>query len=346
MFEKAHNKKQDDIIDIFNKYQSLFAEYVDPLIYERQKVRPFLSPEDAQQMKRYEEISLENPEENYEIHLKSKIFEGALVKFGKKIFGENIETIPSTEYDDWVNKFDMFITHGDSQIGIDATLCKDTLNTERKNGEIFSDIERLNEKDRGKEKFHVKYFMPNGKKEAPIELHGIPRVIIGIHADYLEKMLLEIKNGNSAPFKLMFLNMIKSQLEDQFIFALGVNGEKKDKEDKTYKTRVPEPIKRNVREVYPLCAKAVKSDWNEEKIKDLFISFEKNKNLFALKQFSFPEYHQLLSNIQTSWNWVSSELANIKKESSPALLNETEVENRLRSHINEDQALKHRPFLA
>ena len=351
MFENTPSS-HDEMIDTFTKYQPLLTEYVDDLVLKRGKARKHMTIEDKKKLDEYKEISLENPGENYEFHLKSKIFEGAIAKSGEKIFGKNARVIPTSEYDDWVNKTDMILEGKDEKeapvhIAIDATFCKDSMNAERKNGEIYSDIERLNEtKKGGNERFHIKYFTSE-TAETPTELHGVPRVIIGVHSDRLEEILSLIRKGETSHLRTMFLNMIKAQLENQFVFALGVNGEKKDKEDpKTYKKRLPEPIRKEVKSVYPLCLEAVKSDWEEKKVRDLFSSFEKNKNLFALKQFSIPEYFRFLSNVNASWNWISKELDTVKEKEKSAAEHETEVEKKLQSHMEKDRVLKHRPFLA
>jgi len=354
MFEGPGLKKQEDIIDIFNKYKGALTEYVDKVVYARAGLNKYVSEDDKKKVaERKREAERTNENENYETHLRAKIFEGVLIKHGNEIFGESARTIITSEYDDWENGADMILEGKQEggkpiRVAIDAALSMDTRNINKKNDLIFNELERLDIPSK-KEFFSLKYFSPTGGK--PEEIHSIPRVVLGIHSENFNEVLDDVRGGKKGISELrrIFLTMMKNQLENQFVVALGTNGEKMDSKERNGERLSPEFTK-DTRDLYPLSKKAVKNGWKEKDINTLFSLFLKNRTIFSMKQLSLPEYYTLLENISEAWEWTRKELLDddvkyILKEDQTDW-EHNEVVEKLEEHLDEDRALKHRPFLA
>jgi len=356
MFEKLGHNKTDEIIDTFNKYRGLLSYYTDDLVLKRTNMEQNINEEDEEKIKTYKQMEENEENGNYEAHLQSKIFEGVLVKCAKEIFGDKTAITPTSEYDDWVNATDMVLEAKNengkiARIAIDATFCKNTLNIQRKNEKILDDVEHLNEKG-PKEKFCLKYFSSPMDENRTREFKFIPRVILGAYSGDFKTILEEVKTERPI-LTSVFLKMIKSQLENQFILALRVNGEKMDLEkQKKYKRGLSKNIVDNIKSIYPLSQDVVDGGWDEDNLENLFALFEKNETLFSMRRLSIPEYALLLSNIKEAWKWTKNELVAITDETKKnnldkmTLIENNEVVQKLESHIESERVLKHRPIFA
>lgn len=360
MFEGPNNDRRDEILDTFTRYKLLLAEYVDKVVFSRTEAARDVSGEDREMIEAYKRAAeRENGYENYETHLKAKIFEGILIAHGKEIFGPHADVVPTSEFDDWVNGTDLVLEGTDekgrvARIGVDAALSADTRNIEKKNGAILGDIERLNVPAK-KEPFHLKYFSSAAEGGRPRELRALPRVVLGIDAANFGEVLNDVREGGNGPLRLrkIFLTMIKNQLENQFVLALGVNAEKMDikKSGSAGKPFSPSVAKK-IRDLHPLSEEAVHNGWDEKDVEKLFSAFEENETIFSMKRFSIPEYSALLGNIAAAWEWTRKELLEteaeevLKGDESGDQWETNDVVRKLESHLDERAALKHRPFLA
>lgn len=355
MFETP-NKRQDEVLDTYTKYEPLLLEYVDRIAERRAEVERHVEPEDKEMIEAYKKAAeQENGYENYETHLKARVFEGILAKHGRDIFGKNAEVVPASEFDDWVNGTDAVLEGRDEKgkvihIAIDAALSKDTRNIEKKNAAILNDLEQL-DVPRKKEPFSLKYFTSPSGDGKPEKLSSVPRVVLGIYSEDFEEVLGDVRGGKKGMLELrrIFLTMIKNQLENQFIVALGLNGEKIDSREPGGKKLSPEFTK-DTKNLYPLSENVVKHGWKEEEVEKLFSSFKKNWGFFSMKQFSLPEYRGLLQNTADAWEWTRKELLDAEAEKilseDQADWEHNEVVEKLEEHLDGDRALKHRPFLA
>lgn len=355
MFETP-NKRQDEVLDTYTKYEPLLLEYVDRVAERRAEVERHIDPEDKEMIEAYKKAAeKENGYDNYETHLRAKVFEGILAKHGHEIFGKNAEVVPASEFDDWVNGTDAILEGKDDKgktvrIAIDAALSIDTRNIEKKSTAIMKNLEEL-DVPKKKEPFSLKYFTSPSGDGKPEKLNGVPRVVLGIYSEDFDEVLNDVRGGKESMLELkrIFLTMIKNQLENQFVMALGLNGEKIDSREPGGKRLSPEFTK-ETKSLYPLSEEVVKNGWKEEEIEKLFSSFKKNWGFFSMKQFSLPEYRILLQNTADAWEWTRKELLDAEAE---RILNESgtdwernEVVEKLEEHLNEERALKHRPFLA
>lgn len=353
-------RPEDRIIDIFNKYKPLLVEYVDQITFNRVAIdEAYASTEDRKRVNDAKQrAKREDRNENYETHLQAEIFEGILIKHQKEIFGKDADIVTTSEYDDWINGVDMVLEGKDYynnavRIAIDAALSIDTRNVETKDTALLTKLETL-DKFSAKESFLVKYFTRDPKK-IPVKLHAVPSVVLGIASQNFAEIVNDVRGEkkNQIELRRILYTIIKQQLEKQFVFALGVSGEKADLRDQTNPVKKPDPQSTiNVRKLYPLAVDVVEGGWQNEKIEELFSYFQK-QHMFTFKEaYALKTYQKILSNIASAWEWARKQL--LSAEAEAILVNNdirdrwenNEVVQRLESHLDKERILKHHPFLA
>ncbi len=349
MFDNL-SKKQEKIIDAHYKYGTLVSLYNTNNSAKKKKMDAAITDEDRKLIETYKR----KPDDDIdpETRLKSKIFEGALIKHGETMFGEKTFLSPASEYDDWINGTDavLEIENGNEEpirIAIDATLCKTSERADIKLRNITQNIETLDNKKT--EQFYLKYFESRFKNEGIKGYSSIPKVILGEYAEDFDRILEEMKSEHSV-MPYIFLKMMKAQLESWFVFVLMVNSQKIDaakgdiiKPELWYKDK-------KMRKMYKSAIQSVDNSWNKEKTEEALKLYEKEEGVFGTDDFSIPKYASLVSNTKNALDWICAELETQKKrleELDAEKIKDfenNEVVQKLESHLERDVVLKYRPI--
>ena len=248
---------------------------------------------------------------------KSKAFEGFFVLEGKRIFGEEAEVVPTTKFDDLVNKIDLVLEVPSEgkiiRLGIDVSVSDVEMNIKNK-------AQRVNQERINQRKIGIRYFKSILDSEIKGELKNIPRVVIVISPDLLNNFIITVNNPKTSFIAKNYLfTRIKPQLENQFVYELFRNRERieverlgKEKEG-TY-LRLRKKHQEIVDGFYDLAKEISKGAW--QKMPELIGIFDVNREIFKKNSVMTPEFFEFSINIKNVLQWVSDFFEKIQKENA------------------------------
>lgn len=271
--------------------------------------------------------------------LRSQLFEKVLVSNDKELFGKTVESVPASRFDDVVNNTDLILempgTDGTvARLAIDAVVTENEYSVINKFDKIRSGIVAG--------KMPIKYFKSVLEPAQKGEIKNIPRVVVGIASGNFQKFcdVLRRQDEDTITLRNEFLTIIKSQLESEFVYELGVSG---------YKIGTAQGGKNNptlskpdgvvASRIYAMASRLKSGEWSDRQFGLLMRLFKSKSDV--VEKISFPEHRELLQNTGAVWEVISlllkqSEQNSSEKKNEAALFEETTSTKRLTSHWDPD----------
>ncbi len=298
-------------------------------------------PADHQRLQQLETEIAHETTQHPEAAERSRLFEHILASREHDLFGEEVEAVPTSRFDDVVNGVDLVleVKQPNSQVlrlGIDATVSQTPHHIAEKGRNIR---DRLLEND-----LALRYFKSAVQPGTGGTFRNIPRVVIGLdprgYRTFLEA--LQDQAEGIPALRESFLTAIKVQLENQFIYALGVNGYKMDTaRGGERRPKLKDREEAMVALLYRRARDLAKGNWSEETLQKLFDYWERKHEIFD--QVSFRDRRELLDTLKDLWRWADGSLTQIHQEETvrikekAASLQETTFSNVLTDHWLSDQ---------
>jgi len=319
--------------DITLRYQALLARYVnnEELLKLRPREEDFSDiykdfQKDIQNNIKKEEEFQKNPPQNFESSLQSKIFEGMLALDGNSLFGNEFKITLTSKHDDYINGVDLIFEAeaedrsekkkllGQKEVietepivrkkfirfGIDTMVSENTDNVKRKSSGIVDRIKTGNNK--------IKYFKSSLEK-GRVGLDSLPRFFLPLDGNLWNDVVNIYKqDAGKKILSQLFLEFIKKQTENQFLFSLGILYSKKG-------GLLARPSQEKL--AYELFSKGKEiknSDWATEDIKDLMSQFEDNKKVLEKFKYADPAQVEFLGNLKNIYDLVVSILEKKQNE--------------------------------
>jgi len=249
--------------------------------------------------------------------LKQKAFENFITIEAKKLFGENVEVVPASHFDDIVNKIDIIleIKEGDKiiRLGIDASVTDVLEFVHRKI--LDNSRNRIRSGQTG-----VNYFKSVLEPDFKGNLENIPKVAIIIPEEQLGAIMQSVKNEKEKlpDVQSYLFESIKSQLESQFAYVADLNESKikvenimKSKEGSTLRLRHKD---QELVDNFYNSLKNISSKGNWKDLPELIKLFGENP-IFKKESVVNLRYRDILLNIASSLSWIYKEKEVLEKVS-------------------------------